>query len=172
MLIGTWHVLYIFRRLIFLLLCNTINVDVTVSPDADANAIIAKLESEHEGACHPLEKSLAQCGQKGLVQRENFVEWAEIMVPQLSSTLSTFIHNLLFHTKYTHHHLNFVPFQYPSLDQTSGIFGGAHCSNLFALAVTSPLMGGKWHNLYSFEHHGNSMNRLQVRLVHFSENLT
>lgn len=105
------------------------------------------------------------------MQRENFVEWAEMMVPQLSSTLSTFMHNLLFHTKYTTHHLNFVPFKYPKLDQTSSIFGGVHCSNLFALAVTSPLMGGSWHNLYSFEHHGNSMNRLQVRLGAFVSNM-
>ncbi|KAL7509121.1 hypothetical protein ACHAXN_006156 [Cyclotella atomus] len=139
-----------------------------VSPNADAQAIIAKLESEHDGACLPLEKSLAQFGQKGLVQRENFVEWAEMMVPQLSSTLSTFMHNLLFHTKYTTHHLNFVPFKYPKLDQTSSIFGGVHCSNLFALAVTSPLMGGSWHNLYSFEHHGNSMNRLQYSILGYS----
>lgn len=139
-------------------------LDVTVLPNANANAIIAKLQSEHDGACLPLEKSLAMFGQRTYVKKENFVNWAETMAPQLSSTLSTFIHNLLFHAKYTHHHLNFVPFRYPSLDQRSTIFGGAQCSNLFALAVTSPLMGGEWHNLYSFEYHGNSMNRLQVSL--------
>jgi hypothetical protein len=142
-----------------------VSLDVSVSPDADANAIIAKLTSEHAGACQSLEKSLAQCGTKGLVRKQKFMTWAELMVPQLSSTLSTFVHNLLFHSKYLHHHLNFVPFKYPKLDQTSSIFQGAHCSNLFALAVTSPLMGGKWHNLYSFEFHGHSMNRLQVCLI-------
>lgn len=139
----------------------TFHIDVIVSPNADAKAIIAKLESEHDGACLPLERSLTLFGQKSLVQRENFYQWAEMMVPQLSSTLSTFVHNLLFHTKYTKHHLNFVPFEYPKLEK-SDIFGGAQCSNLFALAVTSPLMSGNWHNLYSFEYHGNSMNRLQV----------
>lgn len=140
-------------------------LDVTVSPEAATNAIVAKLASEHDGACIPLGNSLRQFGQKGLVQKEQFFQWAELMAPQLSSTLSTFIHNLLFHTKYTQHHLNFVPFQYPNLDQISSIFGGAHCSNLFALAATSPMMVGKWHNLYSFEYHGNSMNRLQVSLT-------
>jgi len=141
------------------------SIDVIVSPQADTEAIVAKLASEHSGACLPLQKSLALFGQKGLVQKEQFVLWAEQTVPQLPSTLSTFIHNLLFHTKYTHHHLSFVPFQYPTLDQKSSIFQGAHCSNLFALATTSPFLSGKWHNLYSFEYHGNSMNRLQVSLL-------
>jgi hypothetical protein len=140
-------------------------LDVIISPEADAKSMIAKLESERDGACLSLEKSLAQFGKNSLVDKQNFMKWAELMVPQLSSTLSTFVHNLLFHTKWTHHHLNFVPFEYPKLDHMSSIFVGPHCSNLFALALTSPLMGGKWHNLYSFEYHGNSMNRLQVSLM-------
>lgn len=140
-------------------------LDVTISPETDAKSIIEKLESERDGACLSLEKSLAQFGKTDLIDKQNFMTWAELMVPQLSSTLSTFVHNLLFHTKWTRHHLNFVPFEYPKLDHMSSIFVGRHCSNLFALALTSPLMGGKWHNLYSFEYHGNSMNRLQVSLM-------
>ncbi|KAL7516461.1 hypothetical protein ACHAWX_001475 [Stephanocyclus meneghinianus] len=142
--------------------------DVTISPEADAKSIIEKLESERDGACLSLEKSLAQFGKTDLIDKQNFMTWAELMVPQLSSTLSTFVHNLLFHTKWTRHHLNFVPFEYPKLDHMSSIFVGRHCSNLFALALTSPLMGGKWHNLYSFEYHGNSMNRLQYSILGFS----
>jgi hypothetical protein len=141
---------------------HNLDTDITVSPDADAKAIVAKLESDHDGACSSLEKSLAQTGKKGLVTKQNFIEWAEQTAPQITSTLSTFVHNLLFHVRWTQHHLNFIPFAYPKLDQTSAIFEGIHSSNLFALAMTTPLMGGKWHNLYSFEYHGHSMNRLQV----------
>ncbi len=140
--------------------------EVLVSPDADAHGIVARLESEHDSACESLEKSLAAAGNMyGMVTKQQFMEWAELTAPQISSTLSTFMHNLLFHGKWLKHRLNFVPFEYPKLDQKSDIFEGVHPPNLFALACASPQMGGKWHNLYSFEFHGHSMNRLQVILL-------
>lgn len=118
--------------------------EVIISPDADANAIVARLESEHDGACSSLERSLAQAGKNGRVTKQNFYVWAETMAPQISSTLSTFMHNLLFHTKMPKcRNLNFVPFELPKLDQQSDIFQGVHSPNLFAVACTSPLIGGK-----------------------------
>lgn len=89
--------------------------DVIISQDADATAIVAKLESEHDGACLALEGSLALAGEGGYVTKENFFNWAETMAPMLSSTLSTFMHNLLFHGKWMKHRLNFVLFQYPKV---------------------------------------------------------
>lgn len=139
--------------------------DVIISPDADATAIIAKLESEHDGACLALERSLSQAGEKGCVTKKNFYDWAETMAPQLSSTLSTFMHNLLFHGKWMKHRLNFVLFQNPKLDQHSDIFEAVHHPNLFALACTTPLVAGEWHNLYSRQFHGASMNRLQYSIL-------
>ncbi|KAL7462055.1 hypothetical protein ACHAXS_002454 [Conticribra weissflogii] len=141
----------------------------SVSPDADAHGIVARLESEHDSACESLEKSLAAAGNMyGMVTKQQFMEWAELTAPQISSTLSTFMHNLLFHGKWLKHRLNFVPFEYPKLDQKSDIFEGVHPPNLFALACASPQMGGKWHNLYSFEFHGHSMNRLQYSILGYS----
>ncbi|KAL7457440.1 hypothetical protein ACHAWC_009051 [Mediolabrus comicus] len=116
--------------------------DVIISQDADATAIVAKLESEHDGACLALERSLALAGEGGYVTKENFFNWTETMAPMLSSTLSTFMHNLLFHGKWLKHRLNFVLFQYPKLDQHSDIFEAMHHPNLFALACTSPLIVG------------------------------
>mmetsp|Transcript_27565 Transcript_27565/g.58248 ORF Transcript_27565/g.58248 Transcript_27565/m.58248 type:complete len:485 (+) Transcript_27565:97-1551(+) len=139
--------------------------EVIVSADADADAIVARLSSEHDSACSSLERSLAQAGEDGLVTKQNFYDWAETMAPQISSTLSTFMHNLLFHGKMLKHRLNFVPFEPPKLDQRSDIFEGVHPPNMFALTCTSPLIGGKWHNLYSFEFHGHSMNRLQYSIL-------
>jgi len=51
------------------------------------------------------------------------------------------------------------------LDQHSDIFEAMHHPNLFALACTSPLIVGKWHNLYSRQFHGASMNRLQYSIL-------
>lgn len=143
--------------------------EVVISPDSDTDAIAARLESEHDSACSALENSLAQAGENGMVNKQNFFKWAETMAPQISSTLSTFMHNLLFHGKMTKHRLNFVPFKPPKLDQQSAIFKGVqHPPNMFALTCTSPLIGGNWHNLYSFEYHGNSMNRLQHSILGYS----
>mmetsp|Transcript_15605 Transcript_15605/g.37471 ORF Transcript_15605/g.37471 Transcript_15605/m.37471 type:complete len:88 (+) Transcript_15605:3418-3681(+) len=47
---------------------------------------------------------------------------AETMAPQISFTVSTFMHNLLFHGKMLKHNLNFIPFDRPKLDQHSDIF--------------------------------------------------
>jgi len=127
------------------------------------------LESEHDGACSSLEKSLALNGdENGMCTKQNFFDWAETVAPQLSSTLSTFTHNLLFHGKMLKHRLNFVPFDPPKLDQRSDIFQGVHPPNMFALTCTSPLIGGQWHNLFSFEFHGHSMNRLQYSILGYS----
>jgi len=115
--------------------------EVLVSPDADDKAIVAKLECEHEGACSSLEKSLSLAGENDLVTKKQFFDWAETMAPHLSTTLSTFMHNLLFHGKMKHK-LNFVPFQLPLLDQRSDIFDGKHTPNMFALACTSPSIAG------------------------------
>ncbi len=119
-------------------------IEVVVSPDADGDAIVKRLESEHDSACSSLEKSLAHAGdENGMVTKHQFIDWAETMAPQISSTLSTFMHNLLFHGKMSNHRLNFVPFETPKLDQRSDIFEGVHHPNLFALTCTSPLIGGE-----------------------------
>ena len=124
-------------------------IEVIISQDADAEAIIKRLSSEHDSACSSLEKSLALAGEYGLVNKQNFFDWAETMAPQISSTLSTFMHNLLFHGKMLkHRRLNFVPFEPPKLDQRSDIFHGVHPPNLFALTCTSPLIGSE----VSFSH--------------------
>ena len=115
--------------------------EVLVSPDADDKAIVTKLDSEHEGACSSLEKSLSLAGENDLVTKKQFFDWAETMAPQISTTLSTFMHNLLFHGKMKHK-LNFVPLQLPQLDQRSDIFDETHIPNMFALACTSPSIAG------------------------------
>ena len=119
-------------------------IEVVVSPDADADAIVTRLGSEHDSACSSLVGSLAKAGENnGMVNRQNFYSWAETMAPQISATLSTFMHNLLFHGKMLKHRLNFVLFEPPKLDQRSDIFEGVHPPNMFALTCTSPLIGGK-----------------------------
>lgn len=142
--------------------------EVLLSADADADAIVVRLASEHDSACSSLERSLAQAGKDGLVTKQDFYEWAETTAPQISTTLSTFLFNLLFHGKMLKHRLNFVKFDPPILDQPSEIFKGVHPPDLFALTCTSPLIGGQWHNLYSFEFHGHSMNRLQYSILGYS----
>ena len=133
---------------VLIMLCFCIFIEVIISQDADAEAIVKRLSSEHDSACSSLEKSLALAGENGLVNKQNFFDWAETMAPQISSTLSTFMHNLLFHGKMLKYRLNFVPFEPPKLDQRSDIFHGVHPPNLFALTCTSPLIGSK----VSFSH--------------------
>lgn len=139
-----------------------------VSPDADADALVERLELDHDSACTSLQRSLAKSGEDGLVTKQNFYGWTETMAPQISTTLSTFMHNLLFHGKMLKHRHNFIPFELPKLDQRSEIFRGVHPPNLFALTCMAPVLGGKWHNLYSFEYHGHSMNRLQYSILGYS----
>lgn len=118
-------------------------LEVLLSADADADAIVVRLASEHDSACSSLERSLAQAGKDGLVTKQDFYEWAETTAPQISTTLSTFLFNLLFHGKMLKHRLNFVKFDPPILDQPSEIFKGVHPPDLFALTCTSPLIGGQ-----------------------------
>lgn len=50
--------------------------EVVISPDADSDAIVARLESEHDGACSSLEKSLALAGdENGMVTKQQFFDW-------------------------------------------------------------------------------------------------
>lgn len=64
------------------------------------DAIPAKLESEQKNcACSSLERSLADTGRDGFVNRQNFFDWAETMEPNISSTMSMFVHSLLFHVE-------------------------------------------------------------------------
>ena len=116
-------------------------------------------------ACLPLERSLGRLGTNGAVTQNAFKNWAQTKVPLLSSVLSTFMSNLLFHGHHTDHQLHFTPFILPELDQPSSIFDENKKVSLFALACTSPKLMGVWHNLYSFEYHGNSMNRLQHAIL-------
>ena len=47
------------------------SIEVVVSPDADADAIVKRLESEHDSACSSLEKSLALANdENGMVTKQ------------------------------------------------------------------------------------------------------
>jgi len=44
--------------------------ELVVSPSADADTIIARLESTHDSSCSSLERSLTQSGENGMVNKQ------------------------------------------------------------------------------------------------------
>jgi hypothetical protein len=153
------------QEIIELTYCLSIAAQVFVKPMVNKTVVANMLEHTSQ-ACEPLVRSLTEaCEGKGLT-KEVFVRWADHTAPMLSSTLSTFVHNMLFHGR--PYPISRVPYAPPMLDHVSDIFAGQDISLLFPLSVASNYFNGKMHRLYSANQDGRSFNRLEWSLLGYS----
>ena len=123
-------------------LCFRLSVaaDVLVKPLFEKTVITNMLDNATK-ACDPLVKSLKEtCGDRELT-KAIFLQWADHDAPMLSTTLSTFSHNLIFHGR--PYPASRIPHEHPKLDHTSDIFVGEDAALLFPLSVASFQLGGK-----------------------------
>jgi hypothetical protein len=130
-------------------LCFRLSVaaDVLVKPLFEKTVITNMLDNA-TNACEPLVKSLkVACGDRELT-KAIFSQWADHDAPMLSTTLSTFVHNLLFHGR--PYPASRIPYERPKLDHTSDIFLDKDAALLFPLSVASFQLGGKVREQYTF----------------------
>lgn len=143
----------------------SIAADVFVKPMLN-KLVVKNMLDNASRACAPLVKSLTEACEGKALTKEVFVRWADHTAPMLSATLSTFVHNMLFHGR--PYPLSRVPYVRPMLDHISDIFAGKDATLLFPLSVTSFNFNGKMHRLYSSNQDGRSFNRLEWSLLGYS----
>lgn len=143
----------------------SVAADCLVKPMLDKNVVQTMLDNADK-ACAPLVRSLTEACEGNNLTKEVFVRWADHTAPMLSATLSTFVHNMLFHGR--PYPLSRVPYVRPMLDHVSDIFAGMDATLLFPLSVVSFNFNGKFHRLYSSNQDGSSFNRLEWSLLGYS----
>ena len=153
------------QEIIELTYCLSIAAQVFVKPMLNKTVVANMLENSSK-ACDPLVRSLTEACEGKELTKEVFVRWADHTAPMLSSTLSTFVHNMLFHGR--PYPISRVPYMPPMLDHVSDIFAGQDASLLFPLSVASNNFNGKMHRLYSADQDGRSFNRLEWSLLGYS----
>lgn len=114
--------------------------DVLVKPMLN-KTVVNNMLNNASRACEPLVKSLKEACEGKALTKDIFVRWSEQSAPMLSATLSTFVHNLLFHGR--PYPMSRVPYVRPMLDHVSDIFFGQDATLLFPLSVTSFNFNGK-----------------------------
>lgn len=145
-------------------LCYRLSVaaDILVEPKVDEEALNAHLLNDSV-AVDPLTRSLsAAAGNKDVVTRTEFVEWADSNVPIMSFTILTFMQNIIFHGKPIP--AGKTPYKGPVLDQATNVLQ-KDSPLLFGLGSMTPKMGGIWHRLYSAEADGRSFNRMEWSIL-------
>ena len=171
--------------------------DVLVAPMVNKETIMAKLEA-YEISIDALAESMTEfCGGNPL-SLQLFQDWAEEKLPMLSTPLSTFVHNLLFHGHA--YPKGRISYRCPRLDQPSDIFiHPCTTPELVTLSFTSPKFGGKvrgvchifccnfgrrmlktktfsrffvillqWKRLYSSFYDGRSFNRMEYSVLGYT----
>jgi len=118
----------------------TVASETLLSPNLESQKVLEKLNAL-ETTEHALAQSLTDFCQGGTPQRATFTAWAERHFPMLSSPLSTFVHNLLFHDfAYPEAH---IPYAFPKLNQSSDILTAQDYSPLVSLSLATPQCQGK-----------------------------
>ena len=120
-----------------------IAAEVLTVPSLNKEKTLIRMKHATKCVVH-LSKSLTDfCKSRNRLTREAFVEWAELYFPALSSTLSTFVHNLLFHGHAFP--ANRIAFTSPKVYDSSDIFETDDSPLLVSLSFTSPNgdLGGK-----------------------------
>jgi hypothetical protein len=135
---------------------------ILVEPAMDEKNLQRKLAVMDE-AIMSLVRSLKESSLGVEITKKEFIAWAERTAPMLSSTLSSFVHNLLFHGRpFPESRLPYIP---PIMDDISDIVSGKESHLLFPLSAMSVNVGGKMHRLYSSVTDGSSFNRLEWNLL-------
>lgn len=111
-------------------------------------------------------KSLDTVCKKEELSKNIWVDWAEKSFPSLSRTLSTFVHNLVFHGH--PYPPTWIPYCRPEVPDSSAIFESDTSPLLLSLSFMASTFGGKWHRLYSSDADGFSFNRLEWALLGYT----
>lgn len=144
-------------------LCYRLSVaaEALVIPNLDEKVWLNRLENLSPSDA--MKKSLESFVGKDKFNKKIFLDWAETTVPLLSSTISNFVHNLIFHAHpYPRALAQYVK---PELFHSSDIFETSDSPRLFSLGCMDTHLNGKWHRLYSSESDGRSFNRLEWSLL-------
>lgn len=143
----------------------TLASEILIDPAFDEKSIHQKLSATYS-ATNSLVNSLKEAMSQGAdaeLTKNDFITWAEQSTPMLSSTLSTFIHNLLFHGH--PYPVSRIPYTRPVLDNISDIFLEKDSHLLFPMSLMSTKLSGKMGRLYSSVVDGSSFNRLEWNLL-------
>ena len=142
--------------LVELCISMAIAAEALIVPNLDKEFTLQRMQNA-EPCVSSMARSLTEfCKDEGL-SRRTFIEWASDKFPGLSSSLSTFTHNLLFHGH--EYPKTRVPYTSPKLHGASEIFKTDTSPLLLALSFSNINLGGK----ISLR---NSNDRWQERPVH------
>jgi hypothetical protein len=115
--------------------------DAMQMPNLEKESLLKKVASV-DVYIMPLAVSLMNtCEKDGIITQTIFVNWAEYTCPMLSSTLSSFMHHLIFRGR--PYPAARVPYSHPKLYDSSDIFMSSDSPLLFFLSVTSRHFSGK-----------------------------
>ena len=114
--------------------------ETLVAPNFNKSAVLEKLEALQPTA-EALSASLTDFCKGNPLTSKMFILWAEEKFPMLSSPLSSFVQNLLFHGHDFPRAL--VPYHFPQLEHASDVFNLQYSPELVSLSFTSTLFGGK-----------------------------
>lgn len=133
-------------------------------PNADDEPICTKGDPV---GCRLLRKSLLQVAdENGFVDNVVFTDWALSMVPDIATTMETFVHNLIFHGQLEKER-HFDRFFFPKVEDTSDFFKASDPSLLFILRCISPDLLGEWKCIYSSRLEGRSIESITQALFKF-----
>jgi len=126
--------------LVELCLSMAIASECLVVPNLDKKAAAQRLQ-DAKPCILSMARSLTSFCQGKKLNKRIFVDWAELKFPLLSSTLSSFVHNLLFHG----HAYPKTRVQYasPKIYETSEIFRKETSPLLLSLSFSNTGFGGK-----------------------------
>ena len=124
-----------------LCVCLAIASETLLTPILAKEATLLQLQNM-QSAKESLARSLRSACPEGHVTPLLFIEWAEFNFPLLSTPLTTFVHDLLFHVH--PYPTTCIPYVPPKLDMESRVLTNASQNPmLMALSMTSEQMGGK-----------------------------
>lgn len=137
----------------------SISAQVLISPRIDEKKVLTLVQQPLH--LHGLTNSLSNMKKtKGSrITKQMFIDWGTKCLPHIGSTLSGFMHNLVFHGKSSHSRTS--PFLNPELLDCSKVFTENNAGNLFAISCMSPDLGGKWRRIFSSYENDSSTTSLE-----------
>lgn len=115
--------------------------DALVAPSISEENVLEKLEAM-KASINGLAGSLYEFCKGKEPTFNDFMNWSETQFPLLSTPLSMFVHNLLFHGH--EYPKGRLPYKEPRLEHASDIFSSqVRSASMMSLSFTAPEMGGK-----------------------------
>lgn len=124
--------------LIELCVCMAIASEAMVIPEVRREILLKRLEDAKAGIEREAQSLQSFCKNPSVGQKD-WIRWADATFPHLSSTLSTFVHRLLFHRQA--YPAPRIPYSFPHLCQESTIFETETSPYLTTLSLMNDTLG-------------------------------